>query len=205
MVMNGHPGCCDCCCGEHHPSSPRPSPRLHGEAGRELSPARCDECEGCGTLCCGKQSRGRQIIPTIKPISLQEHWLHWAEAKRGKAPCVAISARTCWRALCPLSFLCCSRSAQSECHTAALGMGWLTAVPMPELPGGLLPPLRIVPGCRQVLLHQWVMPESLVPAPGTASLQPGNTATFVASTRWLTEKDRWDIRVHFFPARIPRY
>lgn len=121
MVMNGRPGRCDCRCGEHHSSSPQPSHRLHGDAGWELSPASCDGCEGCGTVCHGKRSWGRKIIPRIKPVILQKSWPHWAEARLGKAPCVVSSARTCCHDLCPQGFLCFTGSVPSECHAAALG------------------------------------------------------------------------------------
>lgn len=181
-----------------------PAPGLHREAGWELSPASCDGCKGCGTVCCGKRSRGRKIIPRIKPVSLQKCWPSWAEARPGKASCVVSSVRTCCHALCAWGFLCFTRSVPSECHTAALGHS-LLLFPVPELQRGLLPPLGTVPGCQQVLLHQWVMPESLVPVPGTASLLPGNTATFLADTMRLAKKDRWDISVHLFPARFPSH
>jgi len=118
VVMNGHPGHCDCHRGEHHPSSPQPSPRAAPGSWAVAVSHQLWWMRGLWRCLLWQMKQRKKNYPKDKASQPAELL---AEARPGKAPCVVSSARTCCHALCPRGFLCFTRSVPSECHTAALG------------------------------------------------------------------------------------
>lgn len=203
-VMNWPPECSDSSCREQHSSSPWAS---HGAAQGSWAGAVSHwlwwmwELWHC-LLWQTKQNTKNYLKD--KASRLAQCWPLWAETRAGRAPCVASSEGICCHTACPWGFLPFSRSVPSDCHTAAPGYR-LASCSSPWL------------SCRGDFCHYWgqclsasrfsCTSESFLSHLSSCQEEPVFSQG-IQQPSWLIQRDqlkRWDISVHLFPAKFPRY